>query len=47
MVDILLNAGAEVDVRNVHGQTPLHYATTAGAEDVKQKLLDSGADATM
>ncbi len=49
MVAILLKAGAETDVQNIQGRTPLHYATSTGAEgeDVRQLLLDAGADATI
>jgi uncharacterized protein len=40
----LLNAGANVNVREVEGETPLMYAATAGKTAVVSLLLDRGAD---
>ena len=43
MIDMLLNAGADVDKANEIGFTPLHWAVGAGQAAVVKKLLDSGA----
>ena len=38
---------AEINARNVAGDTPLHSAAAAGACDVVELLLDSGASTAM
>jgi ankyrin repeat protein len=40
----LLKAGANVNVREVEGETPLMYAATAGKTEVVNLLLDRGAE---
>jgi ankyrin repeat protein len=40
----LLQSGATVNVRSLRGNTPLHFAITAGRYDVVQLLLERGAD---
>lgn len=43
--DMLIDSGADVNIRNLHGQTPLHFAIMLGSgEDTIQKLLEHGAD---
>jgi len=39
----LLQHGAEVNVQNVHGQSPLHIAVTKGCLECTQQLLEQGA----
>ncbi|HEX5604784.1 MAG TPA: ankyrin repeat domain-containing protein [Pyrinomonadaceae bacterium] len=43
-VQKLLNAGADVNVREHEGETPLMYAAVAGKTEVVKLLLDRGAD---
>jgi len=43
IVRMLLEAGAEVDVRDTDGKTALHYALRGGAENIRV-LLEFGAD---
>ncbi|KAG0130927.1 ankyrin repeat-containing domain protein [Tuber indicum] len=42
-VNLLLSAGADVSIRDTHGDTPLHLATTARAK-IAEALLDRGAE---
>lgn len=44
VVKLLLQAGAEVDARNLNGDTPLHYAASLGRMEVMPLLLKAGAD---
>lgn len=44
VVDLLLEAGADVNVRQSGGFTPLMGAAAAGAEDLVRRLLETGAD---
>ena len=44
LVDELIARGAIVDVRNIHGQTPLYLAVERNNLDVIRDLLESGAD---
>jgi len=44
IVDLLLEAGAAVDVRQEGGFTPLMGAAAAGSEVLVRRLLDAGAD---
>jgi ankyrin repeat protein len=39
----LLKHGAEVNVQNIHGQTPLHITVTQGCLECTQQLLKHGA----
>ena len=41
---ILLNAGADKDVRNDEGSTSLHWASKNGHIEIVKLLLDAGAD---
>ena len=43
-VTVLLNAGADIGVRDKHGATPLHYASLNGNLEAQEALLQSGAD---
>jgi len=43
LVQLLLEQGAEKDVQNNLGRTPLHEATIHGNEEIMEKLLLSGA----
>lgn len=40
----LIIKGAEIDPKDVHQKTPLHYAAQNGLKDIAQLLLDGGAD---
>jgi hypothetical protein len=42
--EILLNAGANVNAKNIYGQTALFYASYMGFSEVIAKLLSLGAD---
>lgn len=44
IVRMLVEAGAEVNVRQRHGWTPLHGAAMSGDADLVRYLLDRGAD---
>jgi ankyrin repeat protein len=44
MVNVLLSAGADVDIRNVRGETPLMWACKTDALTLAVTLLDRGAD---
>ncbi|KAG6555981.1 hypothetical protein Mapa_001921 [Marchantia paleacea] len=44
IVQTLLNAGANIEVRNDSGNTPLQLACLKGNIDIARTLLDSGAD---
>ncbi len=43
-VQLLLDAGANVSIKNQWGRTPLHVAARRGCFDVAELLLDAGAD---
>ena len=45
LVQLLVEKGADVNVANVSGNTPLHIATEMGNEPLVNFLLDHGADA--
>jgi ankyrin repeat protein len=44
LIEIILQHGATVDIRNDHGQTPLIVAAGRGQADAVSLLLDHGAD---
>ena len=44
VVELLLTAGANVEVRGKNGRRPLHLAATVGRVDVAELLLARGAD---
>ena len=43
-VELLIGTGADVNVTNDYGVTPLYLACTNGSADVVARLLDAGAD---
>lgn len=43
-IDVLLQAGARVNERGLHGRTPLYWAVTEGSVAALRKLLSAGAD---
>lgn len=45
IIQILIDAGTDVDVRNKHGRTPLHWAAERGNLSAVQTLLERGASA--
>lgn len=44
LVELLIENGADVDDRDVHGYTPLILAIQAGNTDIAKVLIDNGAD---
>jgi len=46
VMDLLVDAGIEIDNRNDNGATPLMYASSAGLAGVVERLLARGADRT-
>ena len=47
MIDLLLDAGAEINKPNNSGFTPLHHAAEAGSVDAARRLIERGADLTL
>ena len=47
MVDLLIQAGGEVDSQDDRGRTPLHHASWWGRVEVITALLAAGADKTI
>jgi ankyrin repeat protein len=43
IVDILIKRGAEVNVKNKNGQTPLNNATRIGHKEIMELLIENGA----
>lgn len=43
-MQFLLDCGAEVNIQETNGRTPLHWASFFGYEVVAKLLLDFGAD---
>jgi len=44
IADLLVKAGAKIDVRNYDGRTPLHLASKYGHPAIVKLLLEAGAD---
>ena len=44
VMNMLLNAGAEVDLKDEYGRTALIYASTGPFPDAVRLLLENGAD---
>ncbi len=44
MVQQLLDAGVDTNVKDEYGWTPLYWASRGGHDTVVQQLLDAGAD---
>ena len=44
LAELLLGHGADVDIRDLSGSTPLHYAAYLGLDEMAGFLLESGAD---
>ena len=44
IVKLLVNNGADVNARDKHKHTPLHYASKKASADVIKVLVDAGAD---
>ena len=42
-VELLVSRGADIGARTVHGETPLHVASTAAANAAVAKLIEVGA----
>ncbi len=47
IIEILIDAGADVNSRDAEGQTPLMWAAESNAPEVVQLLLDKGANASL
>ncbi|EOY19728.1 Kinases,ubiquitin-protein ligases isoform 1 [Theobroma cacao] len=47
LVKIILDAGVDVNIRNVHNTTPLHVALARGATSCVGLLLSAGADCNL
>ncbi len=44
MIDLLIENGANVDAKDIHGETPLYVAALYGGIDVFKYLIEHGAD---
>ena len=44
LMKVLLDAGAQTDLQNTAGHTPLHLASMMGDQDMVEVLLEAGAD---
>ncbi len=44
MIELLIDAGAKLDIQNGLGQTPLHLAALLGNAEVTELLLQRGAE---
>ena len=47
IVTLLLDAGADTNVKNNWGNTPMHMAADKGNTDIVMLLLDGGAEERM
>lgn len=47
VAEVLLEAGADVDIKNGEGETPLHLAAARGNEQMVDVLLKHGASVTL
>ena len=47
VVQVLIDAGADIDTRNNDGHSPLHCASTSGALEVVKVLVEAGARANV
>lgn len=47
MVKLLIEAGANINIQDESGNTPLHYSAANGKKDVVKYLLDNKADASI
>ncbi|MBV0899965.1 MAG: ankyrin repeat domain-containing protein [Wolbachia endosymbiont of Fragariocoptes setiger] len=41
IINTLLEKGAKIDIQDKRGNTPLHYATTAGYTDIVKTLVET------
>jgi len=46
-LELLVEAGVDIDVRSPNGWTPLMFAAKGGSEDVVEYILDQGANARL
>ena len=44
VVEVLIDAGADIDVKDTRGRSPLHKASISGSLDVLKMLVKAGAD---
>ena len=44
MISEILQKGADINIRNVYGQTPLHFAADFGHQESMKILIQNGAD---
>ncbi|MGC9452797.1 MAG: ankyrin repeat domain-containing protein [Oceanipulchritudo sp.] len=44
LVDLLINAGADVNLRDIDGTTPLRSATRAGHSHIAQRFWEAGTN---
>lgn len=44
MLQLLLDGGADLGVRDIAGYTALHYACSGGHAEAARTLLEAGAD---
>lgn len=47
MVNLLIEAGADVNMQTKKGETALHYAVWLGREDLVRVLLRAGANSNL
>jgi len=47
LIPVLLERGANLNLKNADGQTPLHTASTYGYKENAKLLLDKGADTSI
>ena len=44
IVEIILGAGCDTNIKNIYKQTPLHISAKRGYFDISKKLIESGAE---